>query len=58
MDKMTSSRLRFEDQLKGASNFSPWKERIMLILIENNLWEFVRTGILPPLDVTAQATIT
>jgi hypothetical protein len=35
---MAASGLRFEDRLDGVSNYSPWKKRIMLMLMENNIW--------------------
>jgi hypothetical protein len=47
---MAAIGLRFEDGLKGASNFIPWKARITLILIENGLWEFANTIVTPPMD--------
>jgi hypothetical protein len=37
---MVATGLRFEDRLDGVSNYSPWKERIMLVLMENGIWEF------------------
>ena len=33
--------LRVEDRLEGAGNFSPWKDRISLILEKNELWDIV-----------------
>jgi hypothetical protein len=45
---MANAGLRFEDRLEGASNFSPWRERIGLLLEEQGLWEFVEgTSVLP-----------
>jgi hypothetical protein len=41
----------FEDMLDGVSNYNPWKERIMLVLIENGIWEFDNTKLAPPMDV-------
>ena len=35
--------LRLEDRLDGAVKFSPWKDRIVLILQENELWDIVIT---------------
>jgi hypothetical protein len=35
---MTATGLRYVDQLVGASNFLPWKARIMFLLRENGLW--------------------
>lgn len=47
---MTS--LRFEDRLEGAYNVSPWKERIVLVLMEKNLWEFAKVWVTPPTNAT------
>jgi hypothetical protein len=32
VEKVVASGLRFEDRYDGAMNFSPWKERIALLL--------------------------
>lgn len=50
-----STVLRFEDRLDGASNFSPWKEMMALILEVNDLWEFASTTVTPPTDATLLA---
>lgn len=34
-------RLRVEDRLEGSDNFGPWKERIMLLLEEVEVWDVV-----------------
>jgi len=34
---MENAGLRFKDRLEGASNFSPWRERIVLVLEEQGL---------------------
>ena len=36
-----STSLRVEDRLDGILNFSPWKERIKLLLREMELWHIV-----------------
>jgi hypothetical protein len=41
MTAMSTSSLRFEDMLDGASNFLPWKARVTLVLKEQDLWENV-----------------
>jgi hypothetical protein len=51
---MASAGLRFEDRLEGASNFSPWRERMGLLLEENGLWEFVEGKAVLPADPTQQ----
>ena len=38
---MATAGLRFEDKLDGASNFSPWKERITILFKEQALWDIV-----------------
>ena len=48
--------LRVEDRLDGATNFSPWKARISLILKENELWDIVHSTIANPVVVPANAT--
>ena len=47
--------LRVEDRLEGAANFSPWKERIVLILEEYELWDIVEKPITIPKDVVPLA---
>ena len=44
----------FEDRLDGESNFSPWKEIIVLLLEESELWDIVEKSIIVP-DKTADA---
>jgi hypothetical protein len=34
---MENAGLKFEDRLEGASNISPWKKRIALLLEEQKL---------------------
>ena len=46
-------RLRIEDRLDGATNFSPWKARITLILEENELWDIV----VVPADATTNPVV-
>lgn len=38
---MASARLRFEDRLDGAINFSPWKERITVLFKELEVWDIL-----------------
>jgi hypothetical protein len=42
--------LWFEDRLDEVSNYSLWKERIMLVLMENDIWEFSNSIVAPPMD--------
>ena len=41
LGKMTSVGLRSEDKLDVFGNFVSWKARIVLLLIENELWDEV-----------------
>ena len=50
MDEIETTRLRFDDQLEGASNDIPWKEMIALVSMENE--EFVDTNPLVRIDAT------
>lgn len=47
--------LRFEDRLEGVGNFSPWKERIVLLLEEHELWDIVEKTIIVPTNSTLLA---
>ena len=47
---MATSSLQFEDRLDRVSNCSPWKERIMLVLMENDIWEFSNSIATPPMN--------
>ena len=52
---MMVTRLRLEDRLDGAVNFSPWKARIVLILQENELWDIVDSTSANPVTVPTVA---
>ena len=39
---------KLDDKLEGAKNFRAWKYRIMLILQENDLDEFIKSEVLEP----------
>jgi hypothetical protein len=47
--------LRVEDRLAGASNWSPWKARIVLILEEGELRDIMEHPIVPPTYVVPMA---
>jgi hypothetical protein len=49
---MATSGLRFEYRLDEVSNYNPWKEKIMLVLMENGIWEFANSQITPPTHAT------
>ena len=42
--------LWYEDRLEGFSNYSPWKERIKLVLQVNKIWEFAKKEVKKPSD--------
>ena len=47
---MATSRLRVQDRLDGGGNWTPWKARIVLLLEECELWEFVGQAVTLPTD--------
>jgi hypothetical protein len=49
--------LRFKDRLDGAANCIPWKERIVLLLDEAELWDIVNSTQLNPIAVPTDATL-
>lgn len=53
---MKATDVRFEYRLEGNYNFNPWKERIVLVYMENNLLEFLKTQVTPPLFAIALVT--
>jgi hypothetical protein len=54
--------LRVEDRLDRAANFGAWKERRILLLQENKLWDIVENTtthhIVVPIDATLLASYT
>jgi len=53
--EMASIGLSYEDWLEGASNFLPWKARIMFLLEENRPWSHVNTIVIAstyPVELT------
>jgi hypothetical protein len=54
--------LRVEDRLDGAANFGAWKERMILLLQENELWDIVENTtthlVVVPIDATLLAAYT
>jgi hypothetical protein len=54
--------LRVEDRLDGATNFGAWKERMILLLQENELWDIVENTtthlVVVPTDATLLAAYT
>ena len=42
--------LHYEDRLEGLSNYTPWKERIKLVLQVNRIWDFAKKEIKKPID--------
>ena len=49
--------LRVEDRLDGAANFGAWKERMILLLQENELWDIVENTTTHPVVVPTHATL-
>jgi hypothetical protein len=43
---MSVSQMRVEDRLAGASNWSPWKTRIIFVLEDLELWDMVQAPVL------------
>jgi hypothetical protein len=48
---MSASQMRVEDRLVGASNWTPWKERIVFALEDLELWDIVEAPV-PVIPVT------
>jgi hypothetical protein len=49
--------LRIEDRLDGAINFGAWKERMVLLLQESELWEIVENSTTNPVNVPTNPTL-
>jgi hypothetical protein len=49
--------LRVENRLVGATNFCAWKERMIFLLQENELWDIVENTITHPIVVSTDATL-
>jgi hypothetical protein len=49
--------LRVEDILDGETNFGSWKERMILLLQENELWDIVENSKTHPVVVAADSTL-
>jgi hypothetical protein len=50
---MSVTSVEVEDKLDGASNFFPWKERISVILKEQDLWDVIINPHLAPAKTSA-----
>jgi hypothetical protein len=48
--------MRVEDRLAGASNWSPWKVRMVFVLEDLELWDIVE-AVVPPIPVTAPVLV-
>jgi hypothetical protein len=53
---MSTSQMQVEDRLAGASNWSPWKVRMVFILEDLELWDIVE-AVVPPIPVTAPVLV-
>jgi len=49
--------LRFEDRLDGVVNFGAWKEIMILLLWENELWDIVENSTTNPITLPTNATL-
>jgi hypothetical protein len=49
--------LRVEERLDGAANFGAWKEKMILLLQENGLWDIVENTTTHPVVVPTDATL-
>jgi hypothetical protein len=53
---MSVSQMRVEDRFAGASNWSPWKARMVFVLEDLELWDIVEATV-PPIPVTAPVLV-
>jgi hypothetical protein len=53
---MSASQMRVEDRLAGASNWLPWKARMVFVLEDLELWDIVEATV-PPIPVTAPVLV-
>ena len=53
---MSASQMRVEDRLAGASNWSPWKARMIFVLEDLELWD-IGEAVVPPIPVTAPVLV-
>jgi hypothetical protein len=49
--------LRVDDRLDGAVNFGAWKERMILLLQESELWDIVENSTTNPVNVPTDPTL-
>jgi hypothetical protein len=45
---MSTSQVHVEDRLAGASNWSPWKARIVFVLEDLEIWDIVEAPVVVP----------
>ena len=53
---MSTSQMRVEDRIVGASNWSSWKVIMVFVLEDLELWDIVE-AIVPPIPVTAPVLV-
>jgi hypothetical protein len=53
---MSVSQMCVEDRLAGASNWSPWKARMVFVLEDLELWDIVE-AVVPPIPATAPVLV-
>jgi hypothetical protein len=49
--------LRFEDKIDGEKNFGAWKERMIFLFQENELWDIVENTTTHPVVVPTDSTL-
>jgi hypothetical protein len=54
--EMSASQMRVEDKLERASNWSPWKVRMIFVLEELELWVIVE-AVVPPIPITVPVLV-
>jgi hypothetical protein len=53
---MSASQMQVEDRLAGASNWSPWKARMIFVLEDLELWDIVE-AVVSSISVTAPVLV-
>jgi hypothetical protein len=56
LEDMPTSQMRVEDRIAGASNWSPWKAKMISVLEDLKLWDIVE-AIVPSIPITAPVLV-
>jgi hypothetical protein len=51
-----ASQMRVEDRLAGDRNWSPWKERMVFVLEDLDLWDIVK-AVVPVIPITSPVLV-